>query len=74
MTVCGGKMQLQPTSVVAKVPTKSVLMQIPHQELSCGSQFLRRFDFALVLYLLRKSVKCRLSAQLFFEDSKKDWG
>jgi hypothetical protein len=32
---------------------------------------LRRFDFALVLYLLRKSVKCILSARLLSKFSLK---
>ncbi|QHO75260.1 hypothetical protein ACH79_23945 [Bradyrhizobium sp. CCBAU 051011] len=32
MLTCGGKIQLQPTRVAARKPTKSVLMQIPHQK------------------------------------------
>src|SRR6266446_10351853 len=74
MTLCGGKRQLQPTSVAAIVPTRSVLMQIPHQELSPARISCGDLNFALVLYLLRKSVKCILSARLFskvHEDSKK---
>jgi hypothetical protein len=49
MTPCGGKRQLQPTNVAARVPARSVLMQIPHQELSavrisCGGLILRWFS------------------------------
>src|SRR3954452_5331777 len=46
-------------------------MQIPLEELSPGSQFLRRYDFALVLYVLRKSVKCILSSVAFESCLKK---
>src|SRR5712671_1406082 len=76
MTLCGGKRQLQPTSVAAIVPTRSVLMQIPHQELSPAPISCGDLNFALVLYLLRKSVKCILSARLFskFMGAPKSWG
>src|SRR6266487_374563 len=75
MTLCGGKRQLQPTSVAAIVPTRSVLMQIPHQELSPARISCGDLNFALVLYLLRKSVKCILSARLFskFMGTPKSW-
>jgi len=43
----------------------------PSRGAESGSQFLRRFDFALVLYLLRKSVNCILSARLLSKFSLK---
>jgi len=41
----------------------------PSRGAESGSQFLRRFDFALVLYLLR--IKCILSARLLSKFSLK---
>ena len=60
---CGGKRQLQPTRVAARTPMKSVLMLIPHKGPELCSQFLRRSNVALVVYHLRKSVNCYLSAR-----------
>ena len=58
MLACGGKMQLQPTRVAARMPMRSVLMLIPHirglssARTSCGD-----LNVALVVYHLRKSIK-----------------